>query len=371
MRHEGRRLNKSSIECSDDRHHSKIVADFIPRELQKYSSTSTTLLRVMHLRHSSKLLKGSLKSSIPKNKAINYSLRSQGWKPSLEKTQVDDHKADSEHDQDENSDGPGISDEEDVERSRSPAESPDPELDGSSEACWSECSSVASGPSFQRYAALRELVPSQAVCSNCRKLYQRARRMKGPIKDRLLDIDPSSLSCDQWILVKKIIPKKPTATKTIERLRLEQRECGERDSPTCSRPHIFLQRNLRRCIKKPSRKVVRKRKRRRYNTKDSSVAKKQHFQKSKPDRNVGGVDANDCADGSFCSGFGWANCSGQSVDHEAALDLTMKEMTPTVSPETSCFKQKAEKKEPKTKTSFRDLLTQCLWNTSVITRERH
>ncbi|XP_024129417.1 uncharacterized protein LOC112147338 [Oryzias melastigma] len=326
----------------------------------------------MRLRHSSKLMEGFPKSPIPKNKAINYSLRSQRWNPSLEKTQSYDHKTDSEHDQDENSDVPSISDEEGVGKSGSPSESADPELDGSSEACWSDCSSVASGPSFRRYAALREPVLSQSVCSTCRKLYQRARSMKGPITDRLYDNDPSSLTCDHWILIKKIKPKKLTPTKRIESLKLEQRECGERESPTCSRPHIFLQRNLRRCIKKPSRKVGKKRKRRRYNTKNSSVAKKQHFQKSNPDRNVGSVDANDCADNSFCSGFGWADCSGQSVDHEAALDVTMKEMPSTVSPETSDFKQKAEKKEPKTKTSFKDLLTQCLYNSSgVITRERH
>lgn len=185
----------------------------------------------------------------------------------------------------------------------------------------------------------------------------------------------------------------------IESLRLEQRERGERqrESSTCSRPHIFLQRyfilssistcfffyfifnihfygifvrNLQRCIKNPSRKMERKRKKRKrrgYNTQYSSVAKKQHFQI--PDQIIGGYD--NCADGSFCSGFGLADCSGLSVDHEAALDLT-EEMLLPASPKTSGImgKRGTEKKEAKTKTCFRDLLTQCLCNSSVIVRER-
>lgn len=110
-----------------------------------------------------------------------------------------------------------------------------------------------------------------------------------------------------------------------------------------------------------------KRKRRGYNTQYSSVAKKQHFQI--PDQIIGGYD--NCADGSFCSGFGLADCSGLSVDHEAALDLT-EEMLLPASPKTSGImgKRGTEKKEAKTKTCFRDLLTQCLCNSSVIVRER-
>lgn len=147
------------------------------------------VMRSVPPNNSSKLLEGLSehiqKSSRPKNKVTNYRLRSQGWRSSLKKTQVDGCEAGS--DQDSKSDMISISDEEGVERSRSPVEPADTEEDGSNEACWSECSSVASGPSSRHDAALKEPASSQAVCSICHKLYQKARRMRAPIKDKLLD----------------------------------------------------------------------------------------------------------------------------------------------------------------------------------------
>ncbi|XP_061746112.1 uncharacterized protein si:ch211-227n13.3 isoform X3 [Nerophis ophidion] len=43
---------------------------------------------------------------------------------------------------------------------------------------------------------------SAGLCSACRKLYQRVKRLKKPMKDKLLDNDPTSLTCDQWVLLK-------------------------------------------------------------------------------------------------------------------------------------------------------------------------
>lgn len=55
-------------------------------------------------------------------------------------------------------------------------------VDESDEDCASVTSSVASGPSLSYHARL-----SQSRCAACQKLYQKARRMKAPIKNKLLD----------------------------------------------------------------------------------------------------------------------------------------------------------------------------------------
>lgn len=53
--------------------------------------------------------------------------------------------------------------------------------------CYSETSSVASGPSVLCKSSARKVRPSQCLCSACLKLYQKAKKMKAPIKNKLLD----------------------------------------------------------------------------------------------------------------------------------------------------------------------------------------
>lgn len=60
-------------------------------------------------------------------------------------------------------------------------------LDDSNEDCASVTSSVASGPSIFHHSTLSDGRPQQDLCSACRKLFQRAKRMKAPIKNKLLD----------------------------------------------------------------------------------------------------------------------------------------------------------------------------------------
>ncbi|KAK7945093.1 hypothetical protein WMY93_000821 [Mugilogobius chulae] len=60
-------------------------------------------------------------------------------------------------------------------------------------------SSVASGPSCLYNTGVDKPLP---LCPACRKLQQKAKKMKAPLKSKLLDTNPTSLTCDQWILLK-------------------------------------------------------------------------------------------------------------------------------------------------------------------------
>ena len=52
---------------------------------------------------------------------------------------------------------------------------------------YSVASSVASGPSLLHNTTAKKRRPWKGECSACRKLYQKAKRMKAPIKNKLLD----------------------------------------------------------------------------------------------------------------------------------------------------------------------------------------
>lgn len=52
---------------------------------------------------------------------------------------------------------------------------------------YSVTSSVASGPSLLHNTTAKKRRPWKGECSACRKLYQKAKRMKAPIKNKLLD----------------------------------------------------------------------------------------------------------------------------------------------------------------------------------------
>lgn len=60
-------------------------------------------------------------------------------------------------------------------------------LDSSDEDRHSVSSSVASGPSVLQSSSARKGRPSQGLCSACWKLYHKAKKMKAPIIDKLLD----------------------------------------------------------------------------------------------------------------------------------------------------------------------------------------
>lgn len=57
-------------------------------------------------------------------------------------------------------------------------------VDESDEDCCSVASSIASGPSILYNAPPKK---PRSLCSTCRKLYQRAKKMKAPVKNKLLD----------------------------------------------------------------------------------------------------------------------------------------------------------------------------------------
>ncbi|XP_013864439.1 uncharacterized protein LOC106517932 [Austrofundulus limnaeus] len=67
-------------------------------------------------------------------------------------------------------------------------------LDVSDEDLASDCCSVVSGPSMVRHAPSKTPKSSHGLCSACRELYQKAKRTKAPIKNKLLDNDPKSLT---------------------------------------------------------------------------------------------------------------------------------------------------------------------------------
>ncbi|TKS65976.1 hypothetical protein D9C73_000032 [Collichthys lucidus] len=114
--------------------------------------------------------------------------------------------------------------------------------------------SVASGPSLKWRPSPKKHRPLQGVCSACRKLYQKAKKMKAPLKNKLLDNNPKSLTCDQWVLLKKWTPRRlPNARgKLLAHIQLvrarlvvkngakQTKQCVE--PSTCWRQHAFLQR---------------------------------------------------------------------------------------------------------------------------------
>lgn len=60
-------------------------------------------------------------------------------------------------------------------------------VDFSEEDCDSLTSSISSGPSALHSSTDRKQSSSQGLCSACWNLYQKAKKMKSPIKDKLLD----------------------------------------------------------------------------------------------------------------------------------------------------------------------------------------
>ncbi|XP_048857876.1 uncharacterized protein LOC125725202 isoform X1 [Brienomyrus brachyistius] len=134
------------------------------------------------------------------------------------------------------------------------------DLDDSSESlsCWS----TASGPSLA-------VEHSPAVlCKDCVKLFTKMKKVKN--WKSTIDYDPTSLSCEMWVLKKRWHPGRLHNVKGrlwahLSRIRKADLSNGDpvetKKTPAfCSRPPVFLQRNLARCKSVPvqSRRQVRR-----------------------------------------------------------------------------------------------------------------
>ncbi|XP_071347898.1 uncharacterized protein [Trachinotus anak] len=262
-------------------------------------------------------------------------------------------------------------------------------VDESDEDCGSISSSVASGPSVLYHTMAKKQRP-QDLCSACQKLYQRVKKMKAPVKKKLLDNDPKSLTCDQWVLIKKFRPRRlpnPRGKLLIhvqlvqKRLELKrgvkpsEQHMKEGESSACSRPHTFLQRNLRRCVKVPVKKERKnkRRKRTRGDSQGSRVAKQQRPHSNSRHQHIG----NSCTDGNgrhpasgHSSPPGFESCANQETNSRANTDLTVKLIPCTVALESIMPRELPARKQTAKKSSgFRHLLAQLRGNSSMIVRE--
>ncbi|XP_016089025.1 uncharacterized protein [Sinocyclocheilus grahami] len=94
-------------------------------------------------------------------------------------------------------------------------------------------------------------------CRECRRLFAKMRKQPTP-KQKSRDTNPASLSCDVWVLLKKWHPQRLrhrekgllwTSLSRIRKLLAGGSDSAvvNRIQANCSRPHVFQQRNLRRC----------------------------------------------------------------------------------------------------------------------------
>ncbi|XP_041848868.1 uncharacterized protein si:ch211-227n13.3 isoform X3 [Melanotaenia boesemani] len=251
------------------------------------------------------------------------------------------------------------------------AEITDNGLDESDEDGDSECSSIASGPSLH-HATSKKLKTSWLLCSACRKLYKMAKGTTAPVKNKLYDNDPQSLTCDQWVLIKKWMPRKlpNTRQRRLKRVRLnkdKENRLGMGATSTCSRPHIFLQRNLRQCTTvraKKKRKNVNVRKRTRNDSQDSRNAKQQRLQSN----NHHELISISCLDDSPNNSSSSWSCGSQEIKNQANRGQTAEVIPSQIALET--IKQKdvgAKQEAPKKMSGFRHLLAQLRGN--MIVRE--
>ncbi|KAF7660918.1 hypothetical protein LDENG_00272710 [Lucifuga dentata] len=251
-----------------------------------------------------------------------------------------------------------------------------------------ESSSIVSGPTLSYLGSPVKLTPSESLCSACRKLHQKAKKMKAPIKDKLLDNDPTSLTCDQWVLLKKWRPRRLCnargklsihVQRVKKRLGLKQSEwcVGESESSACSRPHVFLQRNLRKCVRVPGKQGRKKTRRKRAREEDlgSHVAKQQRLRSNRLHQynNTNGTNESGLYPASsYCSSPSFEGCSQQEICDQTDRDLTI-ELIPTAVTMETTKKDKvlSRQKVSKPTGGFRDLLTQLRGNNSMIIRETH
>ncbi|XP_050978046.1 uncharacterized protein si:ch211-227n13.3 isoform X2 [Labeo rohita] len=94
-------------------------------------------------------------------------------------------------------------------------------------------------------------------CRECERLFNKMKKQPIPIQ-KSRDTNPASLSCDVWVLLKKWRPHRRrrrekgllwASLSRIRKLLAGDFDCAvvNRPQTNCSRPHVFQQRNLRRC----------------------------------------------------------------------------------------------------------------------------
>ncbi|XP_064848100.1 uncharacterized protein si:ch211-227n13.3 isoform X2 [Oncorhynchus masou masou] len=230
-------------------------------------------------------------------------------------------------------------------------------IESDAESCCS-LDSIVSGPSFMVQGTPLTLPPG--LCLTCQRLHREAQRGRPTPLDKLTDNDPTSLSCDQWVLMKKWTPRRPQNIKGrlwIHLGRIRHREQTRGEQPACSRPHIFLQRNLR---KYENQAVSRGRKRKK---------------RSRGSRQRAGT----------CIQSNSLNCSGLHSDPDgkaensdvSGLERTRKVLTFQVVPSTVTMETQQEatppqEEEPRKKSGgFRSQLAQLHANRSRVVRETH
>ncbi|KAM8728716.1 uncharacterized protein AB9X84_001912 isoform 1-T1 [Acanthopagrus schlegelii] len=246
---------------------------------------------------------------------------------------------------------------------------------------YSVASSVASGPSLLHNTTAKKRRPWKGECSACRKLYQKAKRMKAAIKNKLLDNDPSSLTCDQWVLIKTWRPRRlPNAggkllthLKLVEKrlkvkngaMRSKQRAV-EHKPTVCSRAHTFLQRNLRQCVRVPVKKERKnnRRKRTRDDSEGPRVAKQQRLHESSHRQHV---SSDDTSDDSLHLAGGTSSCAGLERFSEQDMEYLNLSKIP-LEKNTKPREVPTNKKAPK-RGGFRELLAQLRGNSSMVVRE--
>ncbi|XP_047224607.1 uncharacterized protein si:ch211-227n13.3 isoform X1 [Girardinichthys multiradiatus] len=243
-------------------------------------------------------------------------------------------------------------------------------LDQSNDEDGSESCSIVSGPSTLCQDNKEELCHN--LCSACQELYKKAKSLKTPILSKLLDNDPQSLTCDQWVLMKKWKPKRlPDARqKFLSHLRLDSGVSMWREdqSSPCLRAHTFLQRNLRRAKRLAE---MNKKKRRRGKSQNFRVAKQQRLQNNHHRQHTntkGSVNSPSCF--SSCSNL--QDGSSPEVESRAAKDVTVQLIPSPVAPKFATSAEvRAQERAPKKMSEFRDLLAQLRGTSSMITREAH
>lgn len=248
----------------------------------------------------------------------------------------------------------------------------------------SDNESTASGPSFRRHSPPKKQKLPKDMCSACRKLYLKAKRMKALMKNKLLDNDPKSLTCDQWVLIKTCTPRRlPSARgKLLSHLQLVKKRLQVRSDAdtveqffTCSRQHTLLHRNLRRCVRVSVKKgrSNNRRKRTRDESRSPRIAKQQRLHKDNGHQDISTADTDHVGPHpSSCDG----NSSGfaASVEQETndPEDTWMNiELIPTsvrleiTKPKAAPHKQTTQKGTG----GFRKLLAQIRGNSSMIVKE--
>ncbi|XP_051902119.1 uncharacterized protein si:ch211-227n13.3 [Hippocampus zosterae] len=249
-------------------------------------------------------------------------------------------------------------------------------LDDSDDQC---CFSTPPPPLMVK-APNKKRRPPSGLCPSCRKLYQRAKRLKTPIKDKLLDNDPTSLTCDHWVLLKKWKPSRlPHSGKLSrsvllvhKRLKGKKKAKDDEHQNLCSRLHVFLRRNLRRPPKVLAKKERNsgQRKRARDDSQDPQIVKQKHLRGNSLLQDDSGYCHERNSSDWTRAGLDVDGCSGVESSNENNSNVTANIPCTFTSETTEAGAALPPKpKAPRNKMAFQDLLAQLRGNSSMIFKE--